>query len=171
MEAQFTVRDTLPNFANWVNAYGMTKQADFIPQTVLHLVGGRYLEHPVESKGLIRFTFTVAEPEKLEITAVTRIEFDTATGKWITEDAELNAYCAELVRAIRWKWTDEPGLNELEQFYLEAIRKRPREKGKLEDYCHKKGCTDQTLRNWNKRFIERGIETGWTEDMKPKNLA
>ena len=104
MEAQFTVRDTLQNFANWVNDYGMTKQADFIPQTVWHLVTGRYLEHPVESKGLIRFTFDIAEPERLEVTAVTRIEFDTATKQWNTEDAELNAYFAELVRAIRLKW-------------------------------------------------------------------
>jgi hypothetical protein len=104
MEAQFTVRDTLQNFANWVNAYGMTKQADFIPQTVWHLVTGRYLEHPVESKGLIRFTFDIAEPERLEVTAVTRIEFDTATKQWLTENDELNAYFAELVRAIRLKW-------------------------------------------------------------------
>ena len=164
MEAQFTIRDTLLTFADWLTAYGAANVPGYVP----HGIGrnpdgdGWLLEHgsPV---GEVLFYVLTVEPELLEVRAVTRWRLDLDTGQWLTENDELNAYFAVLVRAIRWKWTDEPGLNELERFYLQAVRERPKERGKLEDYCHKKGLTDQTLRNWNRKFQAMGIDTGWTD--------
>lgn len=107
MEAQFTVRDKPQSFADWVNSYGMAKQTDFVPQGLWHLVDGRWIEHPVGNAGLIRFTVDVVEPELLDVRAVTRWKWDDNAGQWLTENDELNAYFAELVRAIRLKWVGD----------------------------------------------------------------
>lgn len=121
MEAHFTVRDKPQNFADWVNSYGMAKQADFVPQTLWHLVDGRWIEHPVGNAGLIRFTVDVVEPELLDVRAVTRWKWDNNVGQWLTENDELNAYFAELVRAIRSKW--EPVEVTVPELYDQSYRR------------------------------------------------
>lgn len=108
MEAQFTVRDTLPNFANWVNNYGASVQPSFIMRNIgLNPDGdGWLLEHPTPD-GEVLFYVLGVERKLLNVRAVTRWRLDMDTGQWLTEDAELNAYFAELVRAIRSKWAEE----------------------------------------------------------------
>lgn len=105
MEAQFTVRDTLPNFANWVNNYGASVQPSFIMRNIgLNPDGdGWLLEHPTPD-GEVLFYVLGVERKLLNVRAVTRWRLDMDTGQWLTEDAELNTYFAELVRAIRLEW-------------------------------------------------------------------
>jgi len=147
METKITIRDNPQNFVDFVNNYGTVNQADFVPQTIQRYRGRHQLLHVCDG-GMIVFSIDVIEPERLEVTATT---------VW-----EIDAYFGALVRAIRWKWTAESELNELERFYLRAVRERPTERGKLEDYCHRVGVTDQTLRNWERKFQAMGIETKQT---------
>lgn len=156
MEAQFTVRDTLLNFAEWVNAYGLTHLRGFVKYGFDEALSGDtgWLMDTHAPNGFVRFRIQATNVERLEVKAETLDGSLAPSG-----DAELCAYFTEFVRAIRLKWTDEPGLNELERFYLNAVKGRPTERGKLEDYCNRLGVTDQTLRNWVKKFQGMGIDT------------
>lgn len=181
MEAQFTIRDTLENFQGWVKSYGAARMgwygsgsggySGWDTGMASEYLGWEWeaavyvLHHyaPVKD-GSVAFRIRVAEAERLEVRALTHLAQGNASLEERRErQTELDAYLTEFVRAIRWKWTDEPGLNELERFYLKAVRERPAERGKLEDYCDRVGITDQTLRNWEKKFQAIGIETKRTE--------
>jgi len=122
MEAQFTVRDTLQNFANWVNNYGRTfyRKATgfwFAPYGYEDDPNGDgWIMETHAPNGFIRLRIRAEGVELLNVKA------ETLDGSLAPLEADaLNAYCAELVRAIRMKW--EPVSLTVTELYEQSFRR------------------------------------------------
>ena len=122
MESQFTIRDTLLDFTDWVNAYGKTfyRRATgfwFVPYGYEDDPSGDgWLMDTHAPNGFVRFRIQAEGVEYLNVNAATFTRSLTPS-----EDAELNAYFAELVRAIRLKW--EPVALTKTELYEQSFRR------------------------------------------------
>lgn len=137
MEAQFTIRDTLPNFEGWLKSYTTAKLGHYSP---LHPTGqdtgiaseyfgwdwepAIYVSHhfaPVKN-GSVVFRIRVAEPERLEVRAFAHLTQGAESQDERSErQAELDAYLTEFVRAIRMKW--EPVNLTVTELYEQSFRR------------------------------------------------
>lgn len=126
MEAQFTIRDTLDNFRNWVNSYHAAHMGRYDYKGPFgwdpYTEDSVYTLDCLAYGGHVVFRVQVVNPEWLIVQALTHwgVEDEDTERRRHRQEA-LDAYFTKLARAIRLKW--EPVSLTVTELYEQSFRR------------------------------------------------